>query len=369
MKIIIDAYQYSPSITGTDRMAFNFLRELQKIDKSNSYIILCSREQYTKSSITNKNFKVLAPPAICKIPFAGRYFSYIWRRLTKIRLISIKADIYFSFHNMSLPGRRLANKMIASNLDLIPITLDEYKNLGRNTPEEQLEEYKRVSTLADQFISISRYSKEELSAAIGVPKKKISVLYLAADNSFSAPTIEVKKDNTPKNKYILTIGGSEPRKNVQKIIDAYKLLPKKTQKEYGLTIAGGKWHGRKLEGIKSSNITQLGYVSDESLPSLYKNATAFVFASKYEGFGFTILEAMASGTPVINARGSSLDEVAGKATLNFNPDDPHELAEKITHLLKNKELQSKLIELGHKQNKKFSWEKSGKQLHRILTKG
>lgn len=363
-RIVIDAYQDTHKITGTDRLAFNFLRELQSLDSTNKYTILCSNEQYTRSIIENKNFRIIKPPINFKNSITRRVFNYAWRHGIILKLWLQKPDVYLSFHNMRLPSLRVAKKMIASNLDLIPIILSDYHGTGRHSPAKQRERYAQVSRMADKFVSISEFSKQELTKTIGVPSEKIEVLYLAADNAFTSSS----RDSKPiEGDYLFTIGGSEPRKNVQSIIDAYELLPTNIRKQYKLVIAGGKWHNQELRNVDGKNVIELGYFRDELLPSLYGNATAFIFASKYEGFGFTVLEAMASGTPVINAHGSSLDEVAGEATLDFDPDNSKELAQKMTDLLKNKQLQAKLTELGYKQNKKFSWEKSGAQLHRILT--
>lgn len=363
MKIIIDAYQYSPAITGTDRMAYNFLVELQKLDTENNYIILCSREKYTRSSITNKNFTKYVPPLICSLPVIGRYASFLWRKLIKHIVIRLKADVYFSFHNMALPDQRVAPKMIASNLDLIPIVLDEYKGLGRLSFDQQLKEYKRVAKLADKFMSISEYSKNELSSLLGVADANIKVIYLAADPDFKVGS-EARK--SIEGEYIFSLGGSEPRKNVQVIIKAYQQLPDRIKNKYKLVIAGGSWHGRTLTYPKDKQIVELGYVPDSSLPDLYANAAVFVFASVYEGFGFTVLEAMAAGTAVINARGSSLDEVAGDASLSFDPKDPNELSEQITKVVEDEALRQELIQKGYLQNHKFSWEESAQQLLRLF---
>lgn len=363
MKIIIDAYQYSPAITGTDRMAYNFLIELQKIDSTNDYIILCSREKYTRSAISSQNFTIRKPPAIINTHFFGRYLSYIWRRLNKIRLIRLRAHVYYSFHNMSLPGRRIAEKMIASNLDLIPILLDDYKNLGRISYDEQKDAYRRVVAQADRFISISNFSKDQLSEVLNVPSEKIDVVHLAADPAFK-PTNKTSRQI--EENYIFTIGGSEPRKNVVTVIEAYNQLPANLRKEFKLVIAGGKWHGRKLEYKQSANIIELGYVPDMALPGLYANSSAFIFASTYEGFGFTILEAMAAGAPVINAHGSSLDEVAGSATLSFNPKNPIELTKHLTKILEDNTLREMLVKKGYAQESKFSWEESARKLHSLL---
>lgn len=264
---------------------------------------------------------------------------------------------------MVLPGRRIAKRMIASNLDLIPIIFpEEYGSLGRSTPEKHLTEYQRVANIADAFISISEFSKSELHSKIKIPLEKIKVIYLAGDEAF------FRESKTPTGpKYIFTIGGSEPRKNVQTIIDAYMKLPAQIQNDYQLLIAGSEWHGKHLNDYGNKNIIQLGFVSDDDLPRLYRNASIFVFASIYEGFGFAILEAMASQTPVIRAHGSSLDEVSGDATIPFDPQNTQSLVEKIIAILSDKKIQGDLIAKGNKQAVKFSWKKSAKELHKVLT--
>lgn len=361
MKIIIDAYQFSSSITGTDRLAFNYLVQLQKIDDGNKYYILCSHETYTKSALYSKNFKIISPPRFIA---RNRYLAYIWRRLTKIRLLTVRADVYFSFHNLQLPGRRLAKKMVASNLDIIPIVLDGY-TFNKNRQEIE-EEYKRVISLADKIVSISHFSKRELCQKLNTDKEKVEVIHLAADPFFSKYQISSEKQD-----FFLTIGGSEPRKNTQLVAESYAKLPAKLRREYPLYIAGGKWHGKDLNSLKLvPEIKILGFVSDKKLRELYNSCSAFIFASTYEGFGFTILEAMASGALVINAQGSSLDEVAGSATLSFSlttGKSEEELNTLLKKVIANKNIGTSFSKKSADQLAKFSWEKSAVKLHKILT--
>lgn len=362
MKIIINAYQYSPAITGTDRMASNFLRELQKLDTTNTYYIVCSAEQYIQPIITAPNFVILQPKHFLPGHFARRVVNKLWRTLLPWYLSRFKADVYFSFHNMRLPHRRVAARMIASNLDLIPLKFDEYKNLS----PRQVEEFKHTARAADAFMSISEYSKQELCATLTVDPQKVHVIHLAADPLFDGTSRPASFDLPPS--FIFTIGGSEPRKNVDTIAKAYAQLPLALQKSYPLLIVGGSWHGRPLDPLRlSPHIQTLGYVSDTDLASLYAHATAFVFASQYEGFGFTLLEAMAYGTPVLSATGSSLDEVAGAATLSFEPNDADSLATFLQDVLTKPAVRKKLQVASHKRAQVFSWAKSAKQLHALLT--
>lgn len=359
MKIILNAYQHSKHITGTDRMAFNYLYGLQKIDSSNKYIVVCSNEEYILSCITSDNFTIIKPRKINNA-LVSRIYGKLWRELLDIRLYIKKADVYFSFHNMQTPKFRIARRIITSNLDLIPLVFKEYGDIAPKV----INRIKNSAKKSDYFVSISNFSKNELIKVLSIESDDIAVIQLAADKHFEQVS---KLDiNVPK-KYILTIGGSEPRKRVKDVITAFKNLPSDIRQEYHLVIAGGNWHGKKLEGINDVNIKYLGYVNDADLPALYQNASVFVFASEYEGFGFAILEAMKSKTPVINAIGTSLDEVAGTATLKFKTGDIKNLTKQIRTLLLDKGLQKDLVSKGTEQSDSFSWEKSTKKLHKLLT--
>ncbi len=364
MKIIINAYQYAPSITGTDRMAHNFLAELQKLDTENKYYILCSAEDYIPKNITASNFKVLRPLNLYGFAFMQRVVNKLWRTFLPFFVWPLRADVYFSFHNMRLPHMRVAKRMIASNLDLIPLQVEGYENLD----PKMIVEIKYTARKADRFMSISNFSKQQLCNLLGVPNKKIEVISLAPDPQFADQTKQNhSRSNAAPTKFILTIGGSEPRKNVKTVVDAFVRLPPELQSKHPLVIVGGDWQGLPLESLQiNKNIKTLGYVSDDDLARLYKRAAVFVFASKYEGFGFTILEAMASGAPVITSNSSSLPEVAENAALSFNPDSTVDLLDKLKRLITNPDLRRKVAMAGIEQSKKFSWHKAARQLQKLL---
>lgn len=116
----------------------------------------------------------------------------------------------------------------------------------------------------------------------------------------------------------------------------------------------------------SSKVLFLEDVSDEELPFFYKNAELFVLPSLYEGFGLPVLEAMKYGCPVVTSNISSLPEAGGEAAVYFNPKSTDDIAEKIEKVLKDEKLRKKMISDGFDQVKKFSWEKSAKEMLSIF---
>lgn len=366
MKIIINAFQYAPGITGTDRMAHSFLSQLQQLDQSNQYIVICSNESYNRSAVTSSNSRIIAPLQLPAGRFVQRVYNKAWRTILPLRLKLQNADLFFSFHNMNLPRIRVARRMIAFNLDLIPVVLPGYESIHKKSKSELLEEYKAIAKRADHFISISQFSKNELCSLLNVMPERVSVIPLAVNESFNNESSPLRKDLTRK-KYLLTIGGTEPRKNVATIVKAFQKLPEKLQAEFPLVIMGGEWHGISLQSFKSvPNVQCMGYVPEAELSSLYENSTAFIFASEYEGFGFTILEAMASNVPVLSSASSSLSEVAGDAALQFEPHDTKALTSHLERILTDSRLRNDLIKRGQKRAGAFSWEASTKQLLDVI---
>lgn len=362
MKIVINAYQYSPNITGTDRMARAFIDTLQSLDKKNHYIILCSNIAYTRSSITTDNFTILSPP---KLPMQ-RIVSKLWRTFIPLRVLFLKADVYLSFHNMQLPRLRLAKRMLAYNLDIIPAVLEGYAEAQGQNKRSIIKKYRRVINKADHLVSISHFSKSELIHYLNAPANKITVVPLAVDEKFWT-----EKSNNQfllPDSFLLTLGGSEPRKNVQMVIDSFALLPAKFQEKHPLYIVGGNWKGKTLDlPKKSKHIHNLGYIPDEDLRALYNNATLFIFASTYEGFGFTVLEAMAGGAPVLGANASSIPEVAAGAATLFDPDDKSTLSTLISSTTKDPQRRALLSSMGSERLSHYSWKKSTEQLLDIIT--
>lgn len=273
------------------------------------------------------------------------------------------------FFNFIVPPQ-IRGKVITTVYDLTyvryPQTMDP-KNLHRISKDI------RYSTeRSDRIITISEFSKREIHQVLGVPLEKISVLYSAA--SFSDQTTDKQNlfsrygINRP---YLLYVGNMEPRKNLVRMVQAYKLLKKDAKIPHQLLLAGGSgWRNEELHQElrtleATGDVIRTGYVTEEEKNTLYSHAGAFVFPSLYEGFGMPPLEAMHFGCPVICADAASLPEVVGDAAELVDPMEVESIAAGMLRVLTDTAHRTDLVQKGYIQTKKFTWEDSANKLMQI----
>ena len=231
---------------------------------------------------------------------------------------------------------------------------------------------------AQKIISISKKTKEDLIKYFNIKPSKIKVIHLGIDEKFK-PIINLQKlnsfatkNNLPRsNKYILYVGSSVKRKNVDKIIMAFNKLKRVGHKNLKLLLITSLSDEIKKLIAKyklNEEIYIRSNVEDWELVYFYNIASVFVFPSLYEGFGFPPLEAMACGCPVICSNISSLPEVVGNATLMINPNNIDDLVQAIITVLNNDDIRKTLIKKGFDQVKKFSWEKTAQEVLKVYEK-
>jgi alpha-1,3-rhamnosyl/mannosyltransferase len=216
---------------------------------------------------------------------------------------------------------------------------------------------------ADGLIAVSQATRDDTIRILKLPPEKIHVIY----HGIAEPYFLVTQDDARavrarlglKRSYLLFVGTIEPRKNVSLLLDAFQSLPLSIREEFELVVAGppGWSQNETLARLRQSTpgIRYLGYVAEKDLPGLFAGATAFVYPSLYEGFGFPVVQAMAGGTPVITSGVSSLPEVAGEAALLIDPRSETELRGAIQEVLTSPARRRCLAELGRKNAQRFSW--------------
>lgn len=220
---------------------------------------------------------------------------------------------------------------------------------------------------SNRILTLSEASRRDLVELYGIDPGRIIVTPLAAGSQFRpapAETIaELKRRLGLPDRYVLYVGINKPHKNLVRLIEGWRQISESYGSDWRLVIAGHEDarypHAREAaQGL--DNVSFLGPVPEDDLPALYSGAELFVFPSLYEGFGLPVIEAMACGTPVVCSNTSSLPEVAGDATVYFDPTDVSDIATAIRRLLDDAALRSALRQRGLKQAKKFSWRQTAR---------
>ena len=239
----------------------------------------------------------------------------------------------------------------------------------------------RVIKRADKLIAVSEATKRDVLRYFPqLDPVKVQVIHHGFDREFFKQRIsqevlvaQLEKYQLVKHNYILYVGALQPRKNLVRLILAFESL-KERNPEAKLVLAGEvAWLAQEILSMREKSryrddILLLGKVNFETLRILYQGAKIFAFPSLYEGFGLPLLEAFASGTPVLTADNSSLREIASDAALYCDAQDRVDIAKKLEQLWSDDLLGTQLEERGYKRLESFSWETCAKEtLHYLKT--
>lgn len=214
---------------------------------------------------------------------------------------------------------------------------------------------------SDKILTVSSFSKNEILKYTGIPEQKLKVIHCGLDIGEIAAMAEKITLREIRDKYLLPeeyyvyVGSSKPHKNLITALKAFSKFEKKYTGKKLLLVGVKKDHFYKNEEyLKFSNFVELpGYITDTDLPAVYKNATALVFPSVYEGFGLPPIEAMCCGCPVISSNSASLPEVCGNAVLFFDPFETEQLEYNLIKVENDKKIVTQLIDSGYMNIKRF----------------
>jgi len=227
---------------------------------------------------------------------------------------------------------------------------------------------------AKRIIAVSENTKKDIIDFLPETKGKIEVVYEAADPVYNQMH-DYSSQLAVRNKYglpqeiILSVGSLKKHKNLERLVDAYLLL-KKRSFSHKLVIVG-RYRPREnaiLRKIRTSDAFYLGEIPIKDLAELYSMATCFVMPSLYEGFGLPILEAMSSATPVVCSKVSSIPEVAADAAYYFDPYDTGSITEAIAKVVSDYSLRQEMKRKGMENLGRFSWERAAIQTLEIYRK-
>lgn len=236
---------------------------------------------------------------------------------------------------------------------------------------------KRAVNTAAKIIAVSKNTKKDLMKFYQISDDKIETVYngfekthnLQMDPSYQKDFFE--KWGLTIGNYLLYVGTLQPRKNIATLLYSFQKI-RVANPNMKLVLVGRKgWlyeeiYRKTKELDLQNSVLFTGYLLDDEVTLLYKNALCFIMPSFYEGFGIPILEAMSFNCPVISSFTSSLPEIGGDACLYFDPNNKDGLAEKIHILICNETLRKELVKKGRERIKQFSWEKCAEQTLEII---
>jgi glycosyltransferase involved in cell wall biosynthesis len=253
------------------------------------------------------------------------------------------------FHglNQRLPTRRFA-RQVATLHDLFVMSADY------STPEFRARftaQARHAAAEADRIIAVSQFTAKQVTELLGVEPARVTVIPHGV-RQFPPPVPPV-----PREKIVLHVGAIQKRKNLVRLVRAFESV----SEDWRLVLAGSSGYGAEevfaaiAKSSASARITVTGYVDSRELAQWYARAMVFAFPSLDEGFGMPVLEAMASGVPVIASRGSAVGEVAGDGALLVDPLSEDQLREHLTTITTNVELRRQLIIEGQQRAAGYSW--------------
>jgi glycosyltransferase involved in cell wall biosynthesis len=238
--------------------------------------------------------------------------------------------------------------------------------LQQETLDNLNREMARAIAHADEIITVSEATRRDLLAFYDVDPCRAHAILSGA--SFAGGPAESSRPALLDgiDHFILFVSTVEPRKNLDVLVDAFERVANRGYSGHLVVVGRIGWKAEStVRRMRTSRVARrirhLDYVDRADLAALYRHADVFVLPSLYEGFGLPILEAMASGTPVVAAASSSLPEVGGDAARYFPPDDPESLAREILAVVHDDEESARLVAAGRKRTREFDWAKTAEK--------
>ena len=314
---------------------------------------------------------------------------------SKSNLTNYDVVHYLSFNplHLTLPLRKPA-KIVVTIHDLIPLIYPNIYPPGIRGKVRYLIQ-KFLFKSVDVVITDSETSKKDIVRFFGVSAKKVKVIYLAPSKLFRVIKDKDRLNNVAKkynlpDKFVFYLGDVNYTKNIVNLVKACEIanlklvisgknaseIEENTQTSIKNLAGPQDWvrfilgrphpelsHYVELKKLldKNDNIRRLGYVNDEDLALIFNLATVYCQPSFYEGFGFSVLHAFASEIPVVISKTNCLVEIAGKSALIVDPNNPKDIAEKLTSLISDSSLRVSLIRKANERLKDLSWEKTARE--------
>ena len=356
MHIAIDAHSVGAELGGNESYAINLIEALAEIDQTNLYTLyVTKRAAIERFDRRWPNFKVkqtLPHTPLVRIP------------LTLSR--ELRRNPVDVLHVQYTAPPFAPCPVVTTIHDLAFEHLPETFN--RRSWMQMRLTVRMTARRAAHIITVSEYSRRDISATYGIAPQRITVTPEAAPPNFLPVDNEtelrrIRESYGIQENYILSLCSIQPRKNLVRLIEAYSCLRgvRPGFKLPQLVLAGKRgWLDSETFSAAERNalgndLLFTGYVAERDLPGLYSGAICFVYPSYFEGFGLPVVEAMQCGVPVIAGNRTSLPEVVGEAGLLFDPFDTQALVKALTQVIDDSEYRAVLRSKGFERARNFNW--------------
>lgn len=347
-----------PNPAGPERYAIELIRQLAKLDQTNDYILYFRTKPQDWFYNLPKNFSLKVIP----FPKFWTQIRISWEMLLyPVDILLIMASALPIIH-----PRRSVVTVHDIAFELFEGIYSGFMNYYQKWTARFAAKY------AAKILAVSQTTKDDLVRVYKTDPNKIIVTHLGLKEDFRPMKYEeaqpvLDKYNLVYQKYILFVGTIQPRKNIIRLVEAYKKINRQNHVEEKLVIAGGRgwlWEPilKKVKMVGLDGSTKyLDYVPKEDLPYLYAGAKLLTLPALYEGFGFPPLEAMASGVPVVVSNISSLPEIVGDVGVLVDPNSVDSIAEGLLKVLMDQNLRNDMIRRGLERAKQFTWENTARK--------
>ena len=360
MRIVIDATPLLLRSAGVKTYTYNWLRSMRRLSGEDEVLAwphLDLGEDYSHQKSIVGSFGTLARLALLQTANYSGVPLLDW--------LGPRADVFHSSNQLRNPPRRC--RLTATLYDMTCWLVPETHH-PRNVRGSLLFA-ERVMRRADGLIAISESTRNDAARILGFPPAKIEVIYPGIEETYFGATRDDARQAAAKyglaKPYVLFVGTVEPRKNIDVLLDGWKLLAPSLREEFDLVAAGPPGWGdtSTLKRLRAGDagVKYLGYVPERDLPGITAGATIFVYPSLYEGFGLPLGQAMAAGVPAVTSNVSSMPEVVGDAGLLVDPRSPAEIRAAMERLLESRDLRDELASRARARSGRFRWEVCARQ--------
>ncbi len=357
---------------GIGRCARALIAALLRLDRENEYVLLYPRGRRGRPAPFLAHLSRLGHPRLRwrALPLSDHELAVLWYRLRlplPLELLCGRLDLFYSPDSVLPP--QLHGRRVVTTHDL---AFHVYPACA--VPSLRWYQHgaiPRSVARADLVLADSESTRQDLMRFLHVPPQRVQVLHLGVEPTFRplsdrAYLEGVRARYRLPERFLLTVGTVEPRKNLPRLLAALAGLPE--SERLPLIVAGrpGWLYHESYAAVELLALAPwvrfLGYVPDDDLPALYNLAMALAYPSLYEGFGLPPLEAMACGTPVMTSAVSSLPEVVGEAAVLVEPTDTDSIREGLGRLLADAALRARLRTAGLERARAFTWERAAEKL-------